>query len=820
MRDFLLVAVVTTAVFGTQWAAASADPPREAPIAAAARQGESVEPLSMPDARRASAQSAQAAPQSRTADLGAAGAVNSGGSAYTPLAPVRLLDTRPNSPIQGEQTRQLSMGDRVPATATAVVLNLTGVSPTGNTFLSMYPSTAPRPSATNLNLRPGETRSNAVTVALDASRVLTIFNNVGSTHVVVDLAGYYAPGAGSRFTAQSPVRVMDTRLSGGVFGPGGTRTLDLSGRVPASATAVTLNLTGASATAATFVSVWPTGTTRSSASTLNLVPGQITPNQVTVALGANRSVSIYNNWGNTHLVADLGGYYATDRGNPFYQMTPMRVLDTRIHPGVPLQGGSYGIIGLSQELPPSASAVTFNLTGTESTATTYLTAYPGGSSLPNASNLNLVPGQDAANLVTVALGPNREVNMFNHVGYVDIIMDVAGYFAPPPTPCGSSCVRSWGDNEEAQLGVGTAGSFSDAPGRVDGLSGVTAVTAGFLNSYALRNDGTVWSWGSNGLQGLGNGELYGISTVPGRVGSLSGIRQIAAGSYTGYALDNAGKVWSWGYNSDGSLGDGSADPKAGVVAVQLPSDVSQIAAGFTTAYALRADGTVWAWGSNGGSLGNGSFGTGCESVPVGPGCRATTPVQVPNLTGVVSIAATRNATFAVKSDGSVVAWGFNAHAELGLGSAGGPSCYDTPNTPACTAVSPTTVPGLTGVAKVVSGSTSSTYALKTDGTVLSWGWNGDAQLGNGTTGGECFQPSDPNCVGLSPAPVSNLTGITDVVGGAGYAMALRSDATVWTWGYGSQGQLGHVESPVPGQVPGLTGVTAIGGGSATSLAVS
>jgi alpha-tubulin suppressor-like RCC1 family protein len=398
-------------------------------------------------------------------------------------------------------------------------------------------------------------------------------------------------------------------------------------------------------------------------------------------------------------------------------------------------------------------------------------------------------------------------------------MDLAGYFAPPPAACAASCVHSWGDNEEAQLGVGTTGGFSTEPGRVDGISGVAAVTSSYYNGYALGNDGTVRAWGSNVLQGLGNSELWGTGTIPGRVGTLSGITQIAAGAFSGYALSNAGEVWGWGYNGDGTLGDGSVATRAAPVRVNAPSGITQIAASFTTGYALHNDGTVWAWGANGGSLGNGFYGTGCETIPVGPGCRAVTPIQVPGLTDVVSIASTRNAAFAVKSDGTVWAWGSNAHGELGIGTVGGSACYDNPEAENCVALSPVQIPGLTDVTKVASGSGATTYALKTDGTVLAWGFNGNSELGNGTAGEGCTDPSVPNCAAASPGPVSGLTGVTDVAGGASYGMAMGSDGSVWTWGRNTQGQLGHAAGLVPAQVPGLTGVTAIGSGGATSFAV-
>jgi alpha-tubulin suppressor-like RCC1 family protein len=830
-RNALLIGVAAALLLGAQ-TTATAEPAAQVEQDPVAASVDGAAPMTIADARRSAGFGARKAPAAKAAAAAAAtaNAVDPVGSGFVSITPSRLLDTRngtgaPAGAVPAGGVVSVTVPSWMPSNATAVVLNVTGVQPTLSTVVSVWPSGEPRPIASTLNLRAKEIRANAATVAIGPDRKILLRNNSGSTHLVADLQGYYLPPAGdaSFFNPMSPTRVLDTRVSGGALGPGQTRTINLSSRVPETATAVTFNLTGASATLSTVVTAYPTGQSRPVASSLNMVPGQITPNLVTVALGTNRSITLHNNSGNTHLVADLAGYYATDRGSPFFQMTPYRVYDTRY--GEPLYQGETAVFEFTTEVPASARALVFNLTGTAPSASTFVNAWPGGGSRPNASNINLAKGQTAANMAVVTLGPGREIWMSNNTGVVDVIVDVAGYFGNPHDACVPDtevCAYSWGNNSNGELGVGTTGGFSGEPGRVGIIDGPTAVTGGRDHGYALRGDGTVWSWGSNSVQQLGNGTPWGLSSVPVRVGSLTNVKQVVSSAYSGYALDNNNKVWAWGYNGNGELGDGTVTQRNAPVAVNLPADVQQVAASYLTGYALRANGTVWAWGANGGALGNGAYGTGCETMPVGNGCRAVTPVQVPGLTDVVSITATYNATFAVKSDGTVWTWGFNAEGELGIGTAGGKACYNNPLGTNCMKLSPVQIPGLTGVSKIAQGGATSTYAVMADGTVQSWGDNWSGQLGIGTTGGDCSDVTAPNCTRTTPGPVPGLTDVADVVAGNWFAMARRADGSLWTWGFNERGALGGQWSPtdVPTQVPGISGVTAVGAGLYTGYAVS
>ena len=203
------------------------------------------------------------------------------------------------------------------------------------------------------------------------------------------------------------------------------------------------------------------------------------------------------------------------------------------------------------------------------------------------------------------------------------------------------------------------------------LNGIRAISAG-LNSLALKHDGTVYAWGDNGFGELGIGTTT-SSTVPvqvkgmGGVWFLSGIKAVASGGFYSLALANDGSVYAWGYNSYGQLGNGTFTDSSvpvqvkGVGGVGILSGIKAIAAGSASALALSEDGKVYAWGHNGvGTLGNGS--TTNSSVPVqvkGAGGAGV-------LSNIKAISADVHA-LALTNNGTVYAWGYNSSGELGDG---------------------------------------------------------------------------------------------------------------------------------------------------------
>jgi alpha-tubulin suppressor-like RCC1 family protein len=215
-------------------------------------------------------------------------------------------------------------------------------------------------------------------------------------------------------------------------------------------------------------------------------------------------------------------------------------------------------------------------------------------------------------------------------------------------------VWAWGKNNLGQLGDGTT-ALRTAPVQVAGLEGVVAVSAGRSHSLALTKDGTVWAWGDNSSGELGDG-----TTVPRlrpvQVNNLSGIIAIAAGGrFFSVALKDDGTVCTWGENAFGQLGDGTNTPRLRPVAVPGLDGVMAISAGRGHVLALRRDGSVFAWGWNGiGQLGDGTQ------------IDRTRPVRVLNVNDAIAISAgSLTHSLALRSDGRVLAWGNNYSGQLG-----------------------------------------------------------------------------------------------------------------------------------------------------------
>ena len=298
-------------------------------------------------------------------------------------------------------------------------------------------------------------------------------------------------------------------------------------------------------------------------------------------------------------------------------------------------------------------------------------------------------------------------------------------------------VWGWGYNASGQVGDGTGGYYpamQKNPVQVSGSLRATAVAASGSHSLALKYEGTVWGWGSNGTGQIGDGSSTNRLTPVQTLG-INGVTAVAAAAQHSLALKSDGTVRAWGYNMNGELGDGTQTGRTTPVQVSGLTGVRAIGGGGFHSLAAKSDGTAWAWGRNTyGELGDGST------------TRRLLPVPVSGITGVIAVAGGYDHSLALKSDGTVWAWGYNFYGQLGDGST-------------TTRLTPVQVEGLTGVTAIAAGRNHN-LALKSDGTVWAWGSSSNGQVGDGYTVNR-----------HRPVQVSGITSIAAIAGGGFHSMA-------------------------------------------------
>ena len=587
----------------------------------------------------------------------------------------------------------------------------------------------------------------------------------------------------SDYVSLSPSRLLDTRVGNGapvgVVGAQGVVELQVTGRggVPASGVgAVVLNVTVTEPSAASFVTVYPSGTKRPLASNLNMVAGQVTPNLVIAKVGAGGKVSLFNNSGTTHLVADVMGWF---RGGASYtSLSPSRLLDTRVGNGAPVGVvGAQGVVELQVTgrggVPASGvGAVVLNVTVTEPSAASFVTVYPSGTKRPLASNLNMVAGQVTPNLVIAKVGAGGKVSLFNNSGTTHLVADVMGWFrgsssvAPPVrgvvqldagdqhtcAVLNDGGVNCWGKNSYGQLGDGTTADNNLAVAVV-GLSNAVAVDAGDFHTCAILRGGGVRCWGRNEEGRLGDGTRTNRNLPVAVVGMTNAVA-VSAGDFHSCALRGDGRVKCWGKNSAGQLGDGTVKDRTSAVRVVGLSNASSVAVGENHTCAALQNGKARCWGNNGsGRLGNGST------------TNSKTPVPVSGVSNAVSLSAGDFHNCVALGDGRVKCWGLNSDGQLGDGTLS-------------TRTSPVLAFGVSNATLVAAGENHA-CALLANGAEKCWGLNSYGQLGDGTT-----------VLRTKPVGVAGVSKAVAVTGGGDHSCALLPSGRVSCWGRNIAGQLG------------------------------
>jgi hypothetical protein len=314
----------------------------------------------------------------------------------------------------------------------------------------VWPTGTPEPGTSNLNSPEGRSVANLVTVAVGAGGQVTLANGVGGVQVQGDIVGWYddGTGPGDLYTGITPVRVLDSRAApagwSDKLAAGTPRRLAVtgvgsSGQVPSTATAVVANVTATEGTESSHLVVWASGVDQPETSNLLYDAGQNVAAAAIVKIGDDGAISFATAAGSVHVVVDVAGYFdPTAGGGRFYPLAPTRILDGRVGLGLT---GPWGpdqsrplVVAGTGTVASDAIGLVANVTAVSATGDTFVTAYPDGAPDPGTSNLNVARGATVANLVTVKVGTAGAVRFYNNLGSVDLVGDIAGFYAPDPVP--------------------------------------------------------------------------------------------------------------------------------------------------------------------------------------------------------------------------------------------------------------------------------------------------------------------------------------------------------------------------------------------------
>ncbi len=379
------------------------------------------------------------------------------GMRFIPITPCRVADTRGatgetgsfGTPVMEPATQRdfpIPNGRCfLPNTATAYSLNATVVPRGPLSYLTLWPTGQPRPTASTLNSYDGRIKANAAIVRAGTNGSISAYVT-DRTDVILDINGYFVPAATNPtavpFYPVSPCRIADTRTST-MISAGQSRTFNIGGacggNIPLNATAFSLNITAIPRSGGlSYLTAWPTGAPQPAVSTLNAPTGTVVANAAIVPGGANGSITVFAT-DNTDIVIDANGFFGgTSSITPlnFHPLTPCRVSDTR-NPngnfgGPIILGTAVRTISIPTSpctVPTQAAAYSLNATAVPTAMLQYLTVWPTGVPQPTVSTLNAFDAAITSNALIAPAGANGAINAFmSEVSH--LILDINGFFAP------------------------------------------------------------------------------------------------------------------------------------------------------------------------------------------------------------------------------------------------------------------------------------------------------------------------------------------------------------------------------------------------------
>ena len=321
----------------------------------------------------------------------------------------------------------------------------------------------------------------------------------------------------------------------------------------------------------------------------------------------------------------------------------------------------------------------------------------------------------------------------------------------------------WGSGSVGRLGNLSTTNRSTPVTTFAGGTNWKQVSGNDSSTSAIKTDGTLWTWGNGGYGQLGNAAIIDRSTPVTTFAGGTNWKQVSGGLFNMAAIKTDGTLWTWGRGNYGQLGNAvTTNASTPVTTFAGGTNWKQVSSGSGNTAAIKTDGTLWTWGNGGyGQLGN-AVTTGNRSTPVTTFAGGTNWKQV---------SCSSAHTAAIKTDGTLWTWGNGGNGRLGNAVTTG--SISTPVT---------TFAGGTNWKQVSCGN-EHTAAIKTDGTLWIWGYEYNGRLGNLTS-----------LYGNRSTPVTTFAGGTNwkqVDCGEQHTAAIKTDGTLWTWGYGGYGALGN-----------------------------
>jgi len=341
----------------------------------------------------------------------------------------------------------------------------------------------------------------------------------------------------------------------------------------------------------------------------------------------------------------------------------------------------------------------------------------------------------------------------------DYIIDVYPNLAPGvKTPA----LWSWGNGGSGAMGDNTVVSKTSPVQTVTGGLNWKQASCGSSYTLAIKTDGTLWGWGANFLGGLGDGTTNSKSSPIQTIAGGNTWDKVSAGGIHAASIKTDGTLWLWGSGASGQLGVTAGNYSSPIQTVIGGNNWVQVSCGYKVTAAIKSDGTLWAWGLNSsGELGDNTVVNRSSPVQTITGGSTWSSVSV----GLADGAGTASTVAAIKTDGTLWLWGMGTSGQLGDN---------------------TIVSRSSPVQTIAGGSTWSSVsvganycaAIKNDGTLWSWGGNGNGRLGD-------------NTLISRSSPVQTVAGGSTwkaLSCGGGQTAAIKTNGSLWLWGRG--GQLG------------------------------